>query len=397
MAIEFEAQLESVNASIKNIGDSIKAQAEKADAEIKRHGEMNAETRAKVDEMLVTQGELLASQRELEQKLASAGKREEQDVRMSAGRRVANMLAEEGVTSSFRGSRRVSLPRSEITSADDSAGDTVAPDRRNTIMPLPERRMTIRDLLAPGTTDSNSIEYVKETGFTNAAAIVAETATKPYSDLTFELETAAVRTIAHMFKASRQILDDSAALRSFINARASYGLQYAEEQQLLNGDGSGSNISGLITNSTSFDTTLITDVTDEQAIDRIRMAILQAQLAEFPATGIVMHPTDWAAIELIKNSNGNYIIGNPQSGTVPTLWRLPVVTTQAIGQDTFLAGAFSLAAQIFDRMAVEILVSTENGTDFEENMVSIRAEERLALAVYRPEALIYGSVSGASV
>ncbi|MDR0258514.1 MAG: phage major capsid protein, partial [Comamonas sp.] len=132
--------------------------------------------------------------------------------------------------------------------------------------------------------------------------------------------------------------------------------------------------------------------TGEQRIDRIRLAILQAILAEFPASGVVLHPSDWAAIELTKDDQGRYLIGRPQDGTPPRLWNLPVVETTAIVQNTFLTGAFSLGAQIFDRMAVEILISTENDKDFENNMVTIRAEERLALAMYRPEAFVTGQL-----
>ena len=94
-----------------------------------------------------------------------------------------------------------------------------------------------------------------------------------------------------------------------------------------------------------------------------------------------------------QDAENRYIIGSPQNGTTPTLWRLPVVETQAITQDEFLTGAFSLGAQIFDRMDIEVLVSTENDKDFENNMVTIRAEERLAFAVYRPEAFVTGSLT----
>ena len=119
---------------------------------------------------------------------------------------------------------------------------------------------------------------------------------------------------------------------------------------------------------------------------------MQAILAEFPASGVVLHPTDWAAIELTKDGQGRYLIGRPQDGTPARLWNLPVVETTAMAQNTFLTGAFSLGAQIFDRMAVEILISTENDKDFENNMVTIRAEERLALAVYRPQAFVTGQL-----
>lgn len=124
------------------------------------------------------------------------------------------------------------------------------------------------------------------------------------------------------------------------------------------------------------------------------MAILQVVLAEYPATAFVLNPIDWAKIELTKDAGGNYIIGNPQGSLTPTLWNLPVVSTQAMAAGEFLTGAFSFAAQIFDRMDIEVLLSTENVDDFEKNLVSIRAEERLAFAVYRPEAFVTGDVEG---
>src|SRR5690606_22400417 len=136
--------------------------------------------------------------------------------------------------------------------------------------------------------------------------------------------------------------------------------------------------------------------TKAQGIDRIRLAILQAFLAEYPYTGIVLHPTDWAQIALIKDENGNYIIARPQDGTPARLWNLTVVETQAIVQGDFLVGAFRLASQIFDRMETEILVSTENDKDFENNMVTIRAERRLAFATYRPEAFVTGDLKASS-
>ncbi|WP_312115293.1 phage major capsid protein [Stutzerimonas nitrititolerans] len=391
----FEAQVKELNASLTKIGDQIKAQAEQVEKQIRASGEMQGETRAKVDEMLTKQGELQARLQEAEQKLVSASSdRGNGDRQQSAGELVASAESMQGVNSSFRGSRRVSVPRAAITTA--TGGAVVAPDRRTDIIMPPERRLTIRDLIAPGETESNSYEYVRETGFTNNAAPVAEGAAKPYSDITFELVTAPVRTIAHLFKASRQILDDARALRSYIDARARYGLLMAEELQLLYGNGTGANLEGLMTLAETYAAPGGITVTGEQRIDRLRLALLQAELSEFPADGIVLNPIDWAAIELTKDGEGRYIIGNAQDGASPQLWRRPVVSTQAMQQDDFLTGAFRLGAQILDRMDVEILVSTENDKDFENNMVTIRAEERLAFAVYRPEAFVTGPLTAAA-
>ncbi len=395
MPAPLEQQVETLQSSLNKIGDAVKAQAEAANKEVARLGEMSAQTRASVDEILTKQGELQARLQEAEQKMLNAGKDNGEEEFRSAGLIVAEKLAAEGVSSNFNGKSRIQMPRSAITSATGSGGGLVAPDRRAGIIAIPERQMTIRDLIAPGTTTSNMVQYVKETGFTNNAAPVAENTSKPYSDITFAMENASVQTIAHLMKASRQILDDASALASFIDARARYGLMIKEEGQLLYGNGTGANLHGIIPQASAYAAPTGAEVTTEQRIDRLRLAILQAALAEYPATGIVLHPTDWATIELLKDNTGKYIIGNPQNGTTPTLWRLPVVSTQSINQNSFLVGAFNLGAQIFDRMDIEVLVSTENTDDFEKNMVTLRAEERLAFAVYRPEAFVTGELKTA--
>jgi HK97 family phage major capsid protein len=125
----------------------------------------------------------------------------------------------------------------------------------------------------------------------------------------------------------------------------------------------------------------------------LRLASLQASLALYPPTGYVLHPTDWAKIELTKDGMQRYIVGDPQSTLNKTLWGLPVVTSMSMQVTKFLTGSFKLGAQIFDRLSMEVLISTENADDFVRNMITIRAEERLALAVYRPAAFIYGTLS----
>lgn len=197
------------------------------------------------------------------------------------------------------------------------------------------------------------------------------------------------KVIAHYVKASRQILSDASQLASMIDGRLRYGLAFKEEQQLLNGTGVGQQLLGIIPQATAFVNPMVPPGTGT-SIDMIRQAMLQAFLAEYPATGIVMNPIDWATIELLKDNTGRYIIGNPQGSINATLWNLPVVETQAVQVDKFLTGAFKLGAQVFDRWQARVEVATENEDDFVKNMVTILAEERLALAVYRPQAFIYG-------
>jgi len=386
---------EAVSASIKKIEDDVKAFAETALKEVKASGAITAETKAAVDKLMTEHSALAKDFQAAQQQLAKieangAGG----DVQHQT---FGQQFIQDEKVKAFLGQTR---PRGKVdltykaaitsltTDADGSAGDLVRPNRLAGVLAMPERRMTVRDLITPGTMDGNLLEYVKETGFTNNAAGVAEGAKKPESSIKFDLMTTSPKVIAHFVKASRQILDDAAQLASFIDGRMRYGLAFKEEQQLLNGDGTGQNLLGIIPQATAY--AAPTAVPSPTSIDMIRLAMLQAFLAEYPATGHVLNPIDWARIELAKDTEGRYIIGNPQGNISPTLWGLPVVQTQAIAVDKFLTGAFRMGAQVFDRWQARVEVATENEDDFVKNMVTILAEERLALAVYRPEAFIYG-------
>lgn len=284
------------------------------------------------------------------------------------------------------------------TNADGSAGAAVAPTRLNTLLTLPQRRLVIRDLITPGQMGGNALQYVRQTGFVNNANVVAEGTKKPQSDLKLALVDTTAKVIAHYMKASRQVLDDAPQLRSLIDNNLLYGLAFREEAEILYGDGTGQHLLGIVPQAQPFaPPAALGDAASP--IDQIRMAILQAVLAEFPATGIVLNPIDWARIEMMRvdrdadgKPKGAYLIGQPQGDAPLRLWRLPVVETPAIVAGKFLTGAFRLGAQLFDRWVARVQLSTENEDDFVNNLVTILAEERIALAVYRPEAFIYGTL-----
>ncbi|MBP2614764.1 phage major capsid protein [Agrobacterium pusense] len=398
---ELAEKIGELGASLASIKEQVGNLATDFTSKLAANGEVSAELKEKTDKALSELGDVTTRLSDME-KRAAREKENGENEQKSLGELVVESagFTNGDLQGGARGSIRVKADRAAITTANTTVGAGRSPgtslvpgDRRPGIIALPDRQLTIRDLVLPGQTSSGNVEYVKETGFTNNAAPVAEGAAKPYSDLTYDLASAPVRTIAHLFKASRQIMDDAPGLRSMIDGRARYGLRFVEENQLLNGSGTGQNIHGLVPQATAFNPAFA--AADETGIDRLRLAVLQVVLAEYPATAFVLNPIDWAKIELTKDAGGNYIIGNPQGSLTPTLWNLPVVSTQAMAAGEFLTGAFSFAAQIFDRMDIEVLLSTENDKDFENNLVSIRAEERLAFAVYRPEAFVTGDVEGA--
>lgn len=372
--------------------DRVKEIADRALEEAKKGIPLASTAKELADQAITGMNEAKARLDEMDQKMARRG--EQGDRHLTAGERFVEDEAFKSFAGQTRPRGRTLVEVKDITSlstdAPGSAGALIQSDRRGLQVELPQRRLTVRSLLLPGQTASNAIEYDQEKLFTNNAAPVAEGAQKPQSELQFEDKTANVRTIAHWIRTSVQILADVPAMRSIIDQRLRFGLGLAEEGQLLNGSGVGQNLLGLVTAAVAY--AAAGGLTATTQVDTIRLMILQAALAEYPPNGIVINPIDWASIEMAKDEQGRYLIGNPQGTISPTLWGLPVVPTQAMGVDKALVGAFNLAAQIFDRQDATVEVSTEDGDNFQKNKVTIRAEERLALVIYRPQALVYGDL-----
>jgi HK97 family phage major capsid protein len=387
-------EFRGLSADLKKRDDTLKEWTEKAAAEIKETGAIAAETKSALEAQAKAATEMAARLQEMEQLVAKlkANDNTQTGARESIGEK---FVKDERVVEFLKGGLgakgRVQVgvkAITSLTSGDGAAGDLIVPTRVPGIIRQPDRAMTIRDLLSVGRTTSNSIEYVQETGFTNNAAPVAEGAQKPESSLEFTLQSSPVRTIAHWIQASKQVLADVPALQSYIDTRLRFGLEIEEEEQILAGDGTGQNLLGLIPQATAFDTNRRR--VGDTRIDIVRRAMTQVRLAEYRPDAIVLHPSDWEEIELTKTTEGAYIWANPRGLLGPTLWGLPVIDTTAVEEGEFLVGNFRMSSQIWDREDATVDISTEDRDNFIKNMVTIRAEERLALTVYRPEALIYG-------
>lgn len=394
-----ELELKTLTTDLKKATDEVKAFAEKVTTEMKNLGAATDETKAKADKALTDMNSIAARLTEIEQKVSRRGSGDALPQLKTLGQLVVEDEKVKTLMGLKNGQARVQIELKDMLSGGSLWGAGVSPSSslviadRQAIVPAPTRQLVVRDLFTPGTTTSNAIEYPVETSnpATSGAAVVSEGTRKPQTNLTFDLKSVPVRTIAHYSKASRQILDDAPMLQSYIDGRLRFGLGYVEENELLYGDGTGQHIYGVVPQATAYAAAFTP--TSPQNIDTLRLASLQATLALYPATGYVLHPTDWAKIELTKDGQQRYIVGDPQNQIAPRLWNLPVVATQAMLVGHFLTGAFRLGAQIFDRMSIEVLVSTENEDDFVRNFITLRAEERLALAVYRPQAFVYGALT----
>ena len=378
--------------------DAVKGIAEEALGKAARGEELASGLKEKADEALTGLNGLKASLAELEQKMARGGG--SADEPQTLGQQFTSSeefkrFAASGFGRSDKAELRLKATLTTATTvAAGSVGDGVQATRLAGVVEIPQRRMTIRDLITPGRMDGNTIEYVVEGGNPSAGAgMVAEGAAKPEVDTQLDIRTAGAKVIAAWMKASRQALDDVSFLRSMIDQRLLYKLAYQEEVQLLTGDNTGQNLHGIIPQASAFNAAFTP--TAESAIDRLRLSILQVALADYPASGFVLNPIDWAKIELTKDGENRYIIGNPSGTAAPSLWGLPVVATQAIAANTFLTGAFRMGAQLFDRWDARVETGYVND-DFTKNLVTILGEERLALAVYRPAAFVTGLVTPAA-
>ena len=291
--------------------------------------------------------------------------------------------------------------------------------QRDPMVASPMRTKRVRDLFPVRRTTAQVIEYFRQLGFTsisaanfaafpgysgnNDAAAVAERSgdafgLKPQSSFQFVGEQAPVRTLAHWEAAHRNVLADEPQLRSIIDNELLYGLRLLEDSQILNGDGAGENLKGVLQTSgiQLYDHTALgaAATPDDTKADALRRAATLSFLAYYEPSGIVMHPNDWEDIELTKDTNGQYLVAvSVAMGGEPRVWRMPVVETPAIAEGTALVGAFGTGAQLYDREDASIRISEQHSDFFIRNAIVILAEQRLALAVKRPEAFVKVTLS----
>jgi HK97 family phage major capsid protein len=325
----------------------------------------------------------------------------------SLGAQLTDAMSAKDVKSGDRFSVGIDA-KATITEAGGGVGGVYPQYAPNQPLPLLFRRLTISDLLPQGAVSSSSLIYPQETAVTNSAATVAEGATKPSSDLTLAQVTEVVRKIATVGKISDEMVNDVPYIQSYVNGRLVLFVQLAEEDQLLNGSGTAPNLRGILNRS---GLTSAQAVSTDSRVDAIFKEITKIRAGAFlEPDALVINPTDWQSIRLSKDSNGQYYGGGPfgfasygnagqsggdttnLAGGSETLWNMRVVVTPAIAQGTALVGAFGLSAQVLRREGIRVESTNSNEDDFKNNLIAIRVEERLGLAVYRPAG--FGTVTG---
>lgn len=402
-AVNPEALLAEVQAGLSRLNGEVKQTAEAALKEAKKSGEVSAETKATADRLLTGQNALASAVKELTDKLegvaangfetaqllAAGGLRGGGGKVLSLGQAV---LAQGDKIKAFlaggaSGGLSISVANA-ITTADGSGGGLIFPTEEQEPVRMARRVLRVTDLIGRGATTSDVLKYVKQTLRTDAVAAIAEEGTYPASAFGYSKATAAVKKIGTITHISEETLADAPMLQSEIDGELRYLLDLEVEAQVLAGDGTGENLTGLIPSATAF--VAAGGLANATRIDRLRLGILQVVLADYVPDGIILNPTDWAAIDLLKDTTGRFVFGNPGAYGAPTLWGKPVVesNTQSVGE--WLVGDLRMAATLYDRGEAEVLISSEHGTNFIEDMLTMKARKRMALAVKRAAALVTG-------
>lgn len=286
-----------------------------------------------------------------------------------------------------------------ITGADaTSAGAFLAPDRRGFVA-APNEPLFITDLITVGTTDSDTVEVVVETSFTNAAAEVGEATSegvvgdgtggtvtaaaggvKPQSAIDWEKVPEPVQTIAHWVATTRRALADAGQLSTLIDGRLRFGLLQRLQREIVAGDGVGDNLLGILNRDI-----LSQPKGTDSLIDATHKAMTKVRLAFLEPSAVGYHPNDWEGIRLAKDANGNYIYGPPAYAGPATAWGLPTSVQAAFPEGNPLVGDFR-QAELYIREGVQVLASDSHADFFVRNLIALLAEMRAALGLPLPHA-----------
>jgi HK97 family phage major capsid protein len=270
------------------------------------------------------------------------------------------------------------------------------------------QRLYVANLMPNREAPGNPVRFVSESTVTNAAAAVAETGTKPESTLAFGETSEPVRKIATMLPVSDELLEDAPQIGAYLNARLTLFVQTQEEQQLLLGSGTAPNLQGFVASGRPIGT-YARGTVDDNALALFKAANGTRGSSQLDPDTIVINPTNWQAIRTAKDNQGQYYGGGPFYGpyggpqgpagpsqfSADSLWGLRVVVTSSMTVGSALVGAFAQGAGIYRKGGVRVEATNSHGSYCARNITAIRAEQRLALAVYRPSAFV--CVTGAQL
>lgn len=389
LAMAGELDMKGLNDTLDKIERNMKAMSEKADGELKTLGKVSEDTKTALDNMGTQQREIADRLLKLEQK------GETPPAQGPASESWGAQVTKSESLKAFQGGQ-TQKARIEVKNTVTGSDATVAPDRRPGVVPGAHQVLTLEAFLNSLPTTSNAIEFTKENTFTNNAAETAEGGAKPESAITFSLVNMPVSTVAHWIKISRQLAADNAALAAYINNRMRYGVNRKVETQLAVGDGTAPNISGMLDTGNFTPHGYLSGALGATLpkLVLIRKLIADSWAAGYPADAILLGAQAWADIEIeLLTTTSNAVRVSVDANGVMRLFGVPVVQAIGMPADTVLVGNFGQAYTVYNREGVTVELSESDADNFTKNLVTIRAERRLALATEVPAAVRGGDLT----
>ena len=289
--------------------------------------------------------------------------------------------------------------KADMTVGADFTGEVIPAQRVPGYYFDPNRPQNIRQLIPSGSTSSDVIRFVSESGYSNGAAAAAEGSTLGQTDFDMTATSVNVEKIGTYLRISEEMLADTPQLTSYISNRVPAKLMEVEDDQLLGGSGVSPNLKGLLNSSTAFDESASGKFTDAvqapNEFDVLVAAINQMALNNYRPNFILLNPTDFHKILLNKDTTNNYIKDQVYQGLTPSFMGVPVVQNVQLAADKFLVGDFANSCQMWVRDNLSVEFFREDGTNVRDGFVTVRAVERVALATYLPKGIINGTFSTA--
>jgi HK97 family phage major capsid protein len=325
------------------------------------------------------------------------GREQQRDELVSVGRSlVLTQEFRQLAAANGNGRIQVNIP-GEVRALFATTNNVVRPTRTPGYVQQNDQPLTVLDIIDRRPITTNAVEWVQETTPPNAAAEVTEGSAKPEATFVLTLKTDTTATIAHYVNITRQTLQDDLQLQGYVEGRLTYGLMKRLNGQVLNGNGTAPNLRGIL--NTSGLGTYTAGTAGEKAVISVRKAKTVAQLSEYEPDSVVVNPVDMEAIELTTATDGTFIVSpNVQLALQPRLWGLQVVVTTAIAGTvfgttggTFLVGAFREGVTLWERTGVDLFITDSHASNFTSNILTLLAEIRAALSVWRPLSIVKGT------
>jgi HK97 family phage major capsid protein len=362
----------------------LQAAIDKFEGQLKDKGNVDTEVKGEVRELSEQFKSLSAQMVELAQKQTAAAQVEAKPL-SAAEEFIKSEQFKQLVTGNTQ------RARFEVKNTVTSGSTTVFPDQKPGIIPGNFAPLSVRSALTSIAVSTNMVNALREASWTNSAAEVSQGAAKNESDVTFEQYNVPITTVAHWIKISNQLLADAPAVVAYIETRLRDGLAQRIDAQLLNGNGTSPNLSGL-TDSGNF--TAYTATSDDLLVDAINRAKYALWATGNAPDTVIVNPADWGALERTRETytggSGEYLYGMPGMSAGMNPFGVNVVLSNNMAAGKFLIGALRQSAVLYNRSGAVIEMGYVNA-DFTNNLITIRAEERLGLGTERPAGILYGN------